>query len=250
MAEDRWDFYFCRIDDVLTSVFFNESVNARVPLQGMSKLFLLRIQMKKPRPDGLSSSEEFEALGEVEEALTAEIAKPRRVKFVGRTTGGGRREFYFYAADLARVEDAAKEAMSKFPSYEFRTADKDDPDWKAYRELLYPSPRDRQRIENREVCEALKDNGDPLTAKREIDHWAYFATDAARADFIAQASRLGYMVRSAFETKGDARQFGAQVFREDFADWDSANETTLELFDLAIALGGDYDGWESPVEKG
>ena len=139
--------------------------------------------------------------------------------------------------------------MSKFPSYEFWTAGKNDPDWKAYRELLYPSPRDRQRIENRKVCEALKDNGDPLTSKREIDHWAYFATDAARAKFIAQASRLGYMVRSVFETKGDARQFAAQVFRKDSADWDSANEVTLELFDLAVEHGGVYDGWESPIKK-
>ena len=38
--------------------------------------------------------------------------------------------------------------------------------------------------------------------------------------------------------------------RIDRVGWDSINEVTLDLFDLAQEFGGEYDGWEATIEKG
>jgi Regulator of ribonuclease activity B len=37
--------------------------------------------------------------------------------------------------------------------------------------------------------------------------------------------------------------------RIDRVDWDSINQATLELFWLAQETSGNYDGWETSVEK-
>jgi regulator of RNase E activity RraB len=95
----------------------------------------------------------------------------------------------------------------------------------------------------------MEELGDPLTAKREIAHWAYFPDPGARDEFVLSTAKLGFALREKFEPDDVQSQFGACVVRNDLASWSEINEVTLELFDLATALGGDYDGWESPVEK-
>ncbi len=82
-----------------------------------------------------------------------------------------------------------------------------------------------------------------------IAHWAYFPDAAARDEFIQSTTQLGYALREKLEPSEAQRKFGACIVRNDHASWNEINEVTLGLFDLAIALGGDYDGWESPVKK-
>lgn len=57
------------------------------------------------RPDGLSSREEFEILGSIED--------------ISRITTCGRREFYYYGLKPEAFENAVEDAMEAFPQYEF-----------------------------------------------------------------------------------------------------------------------------------
>ena len=109
-----------------------------------------------------------------------------------------------------------------------------------------PDP-DRERMKNRRVCEALSERGDPLTEKRAIDHWAYFPSAAARSAFIAQAAKLGFLLRATSEPEKPGDRFGARLFRIDVPALDAIDDVTLPLFALATAVGGDYDGWETMV---
>ena len=43
---------------------------------------------------------------------------------------------------------------------------------------------------NRKIADILHDHGDDLSRVREIDHWAYFPSDEARAAFIAARKSL------------------------------------------------------------
>jgi Family of unknown function (DUF695) len=52
--------------------------------------------MNAPRPDGLSSNEEFQILNTIEDALTERLEKDCDACLAGRITGDGRREFYYY----------------------------------------------------------------------------------------------------------------------------------------------------------
>ncbi len=244
---DVWEFYFTRIDGELGSIFFNESLESRSPVIDHRSLVYLRLLMRNPRPDGLSSQDEFDALKRIDDALQESLAGSRAI-YAGRATYGGRRDFFFYTAEVSGTSEVLANAMARFAEYQFEIGSRDDPDWETYRRYLLPSARDRQRIENRKVCDALADNGDPLATAREIDHWAYFPDAKSRDAFVERVATMGYQVRDLTIPSGDRRLFGAQIYRVDHADWDAINGVTLELFELAATLGGEYDGWESPVQ--
>ena len=247
--DDQWDFYFTKIDGDLGSIFFNETLAKRAPVPNHDALIYVRLFMRNARPDGLSSQEESETLTAIEDALDGALASTGAI-YVGRATYAGQRDLFFYATDGDQTVGAAAATMKKFPDYEIDIGGWDEPDWKTYRNYLYPGERDRQRIENRKVCEGLEKHGDSLTKKREIAHWAYFPDARERDEFVALTKKLGYQLRSKLEPGEHQNQFGASITRDDYASWDEINEVTLELFELAKGLGGDYDGWDSPVVAG
>jgi uncharacterized protein (TIGR01619 family) len=247
--EDKWDFYFTSIDDNPGSIFLNLSLAERAPLEGYEHVIHLRVTMNEPRADGLSSSAEFDALVEIENAISNEIGSVPGVAYVGRATHAGVREFTYYATDVSRAESLLRRAMAAYPIYAFELSSKHDPDWDTFWSHLMPSAHDQQRMANRGVYESLEENGDPLTAPREIDHWAYFPSASARDEFLSRAATLGYSFRQKTDP-GDipeVERYGAQIFRLDVPSQDF-DDVTLELFDLAQEYGGEYDGWESPVE--
>jgi hypothetical protein len=82
---------------------------------------------------------------------------------------------------------------------------------------------------------------------REVAHWAYFADEDKRNAFIARAKILGYALSSEINPDGENPKWGAIVTRNDPVDFRSIADATLSLFDLAQELGGEYDGWETPV---
>jgi hypothetical protein len=101
------------------------------------------------------------------------------------------------------------------------------------------------------VIERLQEHGDPLEKKRPVFHWAYFSNEASRGQFVADIKDRGF--RIANENNVDdpncSHPLGVSFERIDNVDWDSINQLTLELYELANVLGGDYDGWETSVEK-
>lgn len=236
-----------RIDGAPASIFVDLGIEARVPLSTHPHLGYVRLHMNQPRPDGLSSSEEFDTLVEIEKAIEAELCGDE-VGYVGRSTCGGCRDFFFYAASTADWQRRVDAVLAAFPGYRYETASRGDAGWSVYLSFLLPGPRDRQKIENRRVCEALERHGDTLTVAREIDHWCCFPTPEAVDAFLAEVSTQGFSVRRRPVGDEGALRFGAQVWRQDTPSHDNIDLVTLPLFDAAARHGGRYDGWECPVE--
>ena len=70
------------------------------------------------------------------------------------------------------------------------------------------------------------------------------------ARFLAAASQKGYKIVSQSDDGKDSRQFGLAVSRFHAVDHRTINSMVLELLDLAGECEGDYDGWETSVERG
>lgn len=247
---DHWDFYFANVNDKLASLFVDLGIRAAAPDMEKPWLLWAWVYFNSPREDGLSSSQEAPTLSQIEDSLNEAVAAAVDGALVGRITTDGRREFYFYAPSFAGFEEAVVRGMKPFPHYRWDSGSKHDPEWKQYLGLLYPTPRDWQRIKNRHVIEVLEKHGDPLERERAVSHWAYFPDESSRDQFIAAVRERGYEVID--QGRGDGERplpFGATFERMDSVDWDSINQVTLELFDLAKAFSGDYDGWETSVEK-
>src|SRR5688572_17352815 len=136
---DDWDFYFCQVESSPASIFVDLGVRNDAPVAGLTEMSWLRLYMRHPRDDGLSSNEEYARLSEIEDALTAATSSlDGGMAYVGRNTTDGRRDYYFYAVDGTQAESSLSAAMVPFSEYEFETGSRSDPEWSVYFDFLYP----------------------------------------------------------------------------------------------------------------
>src|SRR5215469_2591240 len=192
-VESDWDFYFCRVNGVLSSIMLNLAANRHAPLAEKPWLLWVWVLMRSPRGDGLSSDGEAPKLYEIEDTLSGLVSESG-AELLGRITGDGRREFYFYSPNSGTLDVAVDRARRAFPDYIFECGTQHDPDWRQYRDVLYPSDVDMQRIHNRRVVNVLTERGDDHSIPRPIDHCLYFRSPADRRAFGGAAIAAGFTV--------------------------------------------------------
>ncbi|MDF7774158.1 DUF695 domain-containing protein [Sphingomonas sp. AOB5] len=240
---DRWDFYFCTLDNEPASISLDMGIAGQIPISGYGAFGYVRVYMQHPRPDGLSSNEEFETLCAIDDSLTEAVTSGGAAHYFGRATCGGTRDYYFYLRDPSGLTERAAQGMRAHPTYEYETGHREDSDGEVYRSI-YPGGRDVQRMQNRKVIEALREQNDALTASRQIEHWAYFPELSAARRFAETITLEGFEV-SACGQSGTSENFVVRFARDDSPE--SIDEITVPLFEQAQALGGEYDGWECQV---
>lgn len=244
---DDWDFYSARADGKPASFYVDLGAEASAPVEALPHMAYLRLRMQQPRDDGLSSQSEFDQLIAVEDKLEASLCNDLTA-YVGRNTSNGCRDFYFYVSAPDTWSARAAAAMKSFPDYEFQTGVREDPEWSTYRNFLLPSPWDRERIQNRRVCEQLEQHGDKLSASRAIDHWAYFSNAASATAFIDEVRPLGFQLKEEPRHDEERDAIGVHVARVDVPSPRGIDEVTRPLFEAAQRHGGEYDGWGCSVE--
>ena len=164
----------------VASIFVDLGLKAFAPNEKRPWLLWVWVEMRSPRDDGLSSAEEAPRLFEIEESLKAMINPACGAQLVGRITGSGRREFYFYAEEPGELDEALNRALTSFADYRVQSGSKFEPEWEQYLELLYPSATNLQRMMNRRVLELLAEKGDVHETPRKVEHWLQFPEEAAR----------------------------------------------------------------------
>jgi hypothetical protein len=246
---DEWDFYFARVNGAVSSIFVDLGLRPDVPLEKRPWLLWVFVDLQAPNAEGLSTNEEAPRLHEIGEALVAAICAVSGAQLVGRITGAGRREFYFYADEPGALDAAVERAMQAFPPYQYECGSKFEPEWDQYLELLYPSENNLQRMFNRRVLESLAENGDVHETPRQVDHWLEFPSDEARAACRDTLVAIEFKVEDEFQAEeaDDGMPHTLVVSRVDSVDSHTINGITLELARLAQQHGGRYDGWECPV---
>jgi len=244
---DNWDFYALRVDEQPASIFLDLGIQADAPMQALPYLVYIRLFMNQPRADGLSSQEEFDMLVSIEKSMEAKLCGDSAV-YVGRNTSAGCRDFYFYVSSPEKWDHQVADLLAAFQGYRYETGSREDANWSVYLDFLCPGPIDRQRIENRRVCEALEHHGDPLTEAREIDHWSHFPDQSTAHAYLTETKALGFQVRSQAMATDGPLPHSIQVWRADVPSYQNIDSITLSLYEAAARHGGDYDGWECPVE--
>ena len=242
---NEWDFFFASIDDTVVSIFVDLGIRPEVPIEARPWLLWLHLEMRAPRPDGLSSSEESPKLKEIGDALDAAISATCGAQLVARVTGGGKREFYFHAAEPGPLAEAAAQVMKAFGGYAFECGSVFQPEWDHYLGTLYPSDTNLQRMQNRRLLEALAGEGDVHELPRKVDHWLYFADEEGRMACRDTLIEIGFAVEEEglADDDGDKLPYSLVMSRLDSIDKQSINGLTLELVRLAGEHRGDYDGW-------
>ncbi len=248
---ENWDFFFCHVENQPASIFVNLGIREEAPIAGLEQLVWLRVPLLHPTEDGLIDDNEQEKLSDLEDALESAIGEQSEImQYVGRITTGGNRDFFIYTANLLATESTLSTALVPFSEYEVEVDTKDDPDWSAYVEFLYPNEREMQMIQNGRVISQLEEHGDQLEVPREVCHWIYFPSTEDRAGYLSAAEELGYRPTNiSHDEEADSNPYGLTLARDDAVDFVSINNVVLELFDLAQEYNGNYDGWETPIVK-
>lgn len=248
---DKWEMYFAPVDEEPAAILVDLGIAESVPDPDRPLLLWMVLPMKSPDENGFGSEEEEPLLTSIEDTFIDAVELTTGAIMVGRITSCGRREFYFYAKSDEGFEETITEAMEAFEDYEFETGSQEDEEWSQYFDVLYPSPEDAQQIFNRQVIDRLSDSGDSLETPRAVDYFANFPSSESRSQFIAEVVAKGYeVVGQRFNNEPGAElPYTVNLQRVSPIDWDTIDEFTFELFDLAAEHEGEYDGWGSPVVK-
>ena len=245
MSEDAFEFYPCLIDGKPASIFVNVRFEAAHP-EGADTRYQIGIRMRDAGPHGIGTADEAEALNAFEEKLIAELAA-QGLLYAGRVRSDGIWEITFYGpADREAIVHAAAAAV---PDHSFDVLFQRDVEWQYYVELLLPDAERLQWISDRRLVTVLREQGDVATTPRRVDHWAYFATADARDAFVVTAIANGFVLEEASSDPEHERPFGAQVYRTDPVELDHIHDVVMILVDAAEEHGGDYDGWETSIER-
>jgi len=248
---DEWDFYFARVNDAVSSIFVDLGIRPDAPIEKRPWLLWVWVEMQAARPDGLSSNDEAPKLHAIGEALDSMVSVTCGAQLVGRITGAGRREFYFYATEPGDLDTATANAMKSFDTYKYETGSSFQPDWEQYINLLYPSQNNLERMQNRRLLEALEAQGDVHEVPRKVDHWMYFADEAARTTCRETLLAIEFSLQdeSMSDDADDPLPYVLVMSRVDPIDSHTINGITLELARLASEHGGSYDGWGCDAMK-
>lgn len=239
-----WNFYFTSREEKSASIALNFNLRESAPDPVRSNLQRIKLCMLEPRPDGLSSNEESDALFAIEDALAPRLRQVCDASFVARITCNNHREWLFYAATSALTMDVVESVKRQYPAYTFSVTSTEDPDWSVFLEEIYPSDEEEQWVLNRMVLDEMQAKGDKLDTPRDTRHFVDFSDHENRAAFRQSALSLGYTVEGELESPDSQQPFSICVSKTQDMAWDKLHDDFIKLFRACAATGGFYDGWE------
>lgn len=251
LYQQDWTFYFSNVNDKLSSVATDLNLISIAPVNEQDKVICISIKMPNPRGDGLSSNKDADDLWKIEDEIIKVFEnKKLNYTFAGRITSNGFRDFYFFGENTILMKKQVSSTIAEFPKYEFNFEHKLDKEWSVYFDFLYPSPRQMRVIRNRQVLEQVEKLGDSLTKPRIVFHWIYFKTQKELNQFENFTANLGFETKNKVKTEEfDEYKFVILISRVDKVGYDDIDDYVLKLWEKALELNGDYDGWETSLEK-
>ncbi len=208
----------------------------------------VKVMLKEPNKKGLLSESEEPEIAFIEDKLEAAMLKFRIGKYVGRVITDGSVTFIYYLQFTYNWQDFLDFALEEFGHYEIESGYQDDGEWNYYQNLLMPTAKEWQIIQNHKVCKSLQEQGDDLQIKRAIEHRVYFQ------DVSQKSALLDILEKDGFKFMEDVRHEdgfeGIKFYRLDKPFYYDIDEITLQIIDISSEFGALYDGWETSLVKG
>ncbi len=243
---DKWLYYFRREGDHHAFVSYDDGVSEKINEIAPTQLLRLRLRFKNPRANGFPSSEEYPALNALEEQLQG-LAQERGALFVGEFSVAGVRQFLVYTSDSQEAWFPRLQALGQRHGYKLELSVEPDEKRHGYWKDLFPTEEDRHMIGDLRVIAGLQEEGDNADARRRVDHWLYFSSEAAAENFCRWSRESGYCLKA--REKDEDGQYRVHIFHESSMHWQDITFHTIQVRRKGVELGGNYDGWETEVCK-
>ncbi|WP_426753767.1 DUF695 domain-containing protein [Myxococcus sp. Y35] len=240
--DECFDTYLIELEDGPTLFLLDMHAAPHAPLASHPIRLAVRVTMKSPRPDGLRSREESEALFELEHALVAALAT-LGFHYVGRSVGQGFMDAFFFGPRGVAEPDIQRVVTPRQGDYTLELELEEDPGWSVYFDWLYPPELHCHLMSNRNLLDLLTKQGDRSEVVREVDHLAYFPDLDKATRAAAQLAKQGFKVSPPRAPEAPATGWALSFTREDSLAEGRADEVTVEILEVLRAHEGDYDGW-------
>lgn len=232
------------------STLFREDLINLAPIEDYNFVMITGLKYKSTREDGFPDMKVLDLLQTSGDELAEALDKEMKNIFAGSFTSNGERLEYFYLQDKEGVQSFVEDFYKKnYPKEEYYLNIREDKDWKAYLEFLYPNELTRNYMTDESVIDKLTEMGDVLNKERRVDHWAYFQTKEDMKTFKEEIIALNFKVESTNKIKDTDTPFQIQFFKDDMVDMSSINPVTTKLLQIAKKHNGEYDGWETFIVK-
>jgi len=246
----NWDTYIMDADNRPASVVVDLGFGGSEVAKERPNVIIVSIRLLAVLQNGMPSEKESKVLDEVEDSLVGKLGEGLQALYTGRFTKNGKRDYYFYSNDTSNYRSWVAEALKRYPVFKWMAVARPDKEKSDYFNVLYPTSKEMERLQNRRVVDELKEKGDVLTAPRRVDHFVFFKTEAERKKYAAIVQDSGFVIENAGKELGAVdRPYSLQISRIDKIDYASIDKVTLYLWQLALKHFAKYDGWETFVVK-
>jgi len=242
-----WKFFPCQIGEDLAFIYVDVAAGKEIK-RAPPMLAKVRLTYQAPRPNGLPTQEEFEAVRAIEEKLER-FARRGKDRYVGRITRGGYRVFFIYTRRKKPDWTALLDKLARESGYELALALRSDRRHSGYHQELYPTADDWQVINDIAVVEALRREGDLEGVRRRVDHWIYFKNARAAAKFVKWALTGPHKHDANLSGVIDGGEYCVRLYHVGTTRQQELSHHSIQLNRKATELGGRYDGWETMVVK-
>lgn len=219
------------------------------PLPGFTRLLSIVINLYAIAADKKERNAQSK-LGLLERRLEYAFAERMQAIYVGRINTETRLEFYYYAKPGAvRHQKLAEKVMAAYPHYRWIAAERDDPDWSFY---AYLKPNDVEKLyaKNNMLLRSLTEKGDRLGIARHVYHWLRFGSKEDLSKAADNARQLGYsIVNSDMDTEKPSYQHTLIISKKHPLAIGAMNDSVSELYALAHAFAGKYEGWGTDIRQ-
>jgi len=247
--QEYWELYMKSLEGKAALVQFNAGISMEIEELEYTHqtVGFVKAKLKEPNEKGfLSENEEPEILF-MEDKLESSMLKFRIGKYVGRIVSDGYVTFLYYLQFSYNWADFIEYALNEHTSYEISNGHSHDADWNYYKNLLYPTSKEWQIIQNHKVCDNLKEQGDSLQVPRAIEHKVYYKNEETKESLIQALEKEGFKIKKEIENEEGVK--GLDFYRLDKPFYHDIDDLTLNLIEITELYDAQYDGWETSVVK-
>ncbi len=247
--QEYWELYMKNLEGNPASIQFNAGISMEIDKLKYiyPTIAFVKAKLKEPKESGLLSENEEPEILFMEDKLEASMIKFRIGKYVGRVISDGYVTFLYYMQFTYNWEDFIEFALNEYQNYEITHGHQEDSEWNYYKNLLYPTSKEWQLIQNHKACKILSEEGDNLHLKRAISHKLFFEKLDKKEELKEALEEKGFKIQQSIKNEDGVE--GLEFYRIDKPFYHDIDELTLELIDLCEEYGALYDGWESSVVK-
>ncbi len=242
----QWDTYQAVWEGKPGSVLVNMDWRRFAPVEELSFLLVVESEVDSCITNGFGTTKSRDRIVKQNQTIDSLLSLYTYLESVGTFSHDCKMIEYYYLRDTLDLHQRMR-MHSIDNNYSFEVIE--DKEWLGYLDFLYPDDFLIQTMINGRVVAQLVEQGDNVTKRRKVTHFAGFSSEKNRKDFRSYIEGEGFFVKKEHYDTKEVLPYYLTFYRRDPLGILAISEITLSLSQEAQEYYGSYDGWESDIKE-